>query len=486
MSPRTTGILAVVAALLGAFIYFYEIGGETSRKAEAQAEQRLFPDLDAGQIGTLAFRTQDGVDARFGRVDGAWTVLEPSQGPADATALDAIASALANLSREGEISDASDLDQYGLGEDARIVRFETEDEMEHEAENRARGLVIGRATPVGGNVYVMPLGSERIGYVPKFRLNALSRNFDDLRDRRIFPFESGEVTALSLRWPGTEIALGKRDGDWRMLAPVQEPADSTTVRDLLTDLAYLSARGFVDEESPVALEAMDEVALEIELTIADETRRVTIGGRLGDDRVVRGPAGRLFTIAAERLDDFERTISAYRSRTLSEFEVSAARRLSLEFQEPDRETRVVEARLEGAGWTGTDPAIDPDRASDLVRALARLRATTIVADAMGPAELAELGLDPPRVRVRVAASGDDSGDLAEVALGRLDEERGLHAQRAGDPKVYLLDPEAARDLPISWEAFEEHFTGQGAEEEAALDLEADLETDHEAEPLEPR
>ena len=38
MNPRTTGILAVVAALLGGFIYFYEIGGEATRKSLTTAQ----------------------------------------------------------------------------------------------------------------------------------------------------------------------------------------------------------------------------------------------------------------------------------------------------------------------------------------------------------------------------------------------------------------------------------------------------------------
>ena len=46
MNPRTTGILFLVALLLGAFIYFYEIrGGERRQEAEAEAK-RLFAGLE--------------------------------------------------------------------------------------------------------------------------------------------------------------------------------------------------------------------------------------------------------------------------------------------------------------------------------------------------------------------------------------------------------------------------------------------------------
>jgi len=53
---------------------------------------------------------------------------------------------------------------------------------------------------------------------------------------------------------------------------------------------------------------------------------------------------------------------------------------------------------------------------------------------MGPAELASLGLSPPRVRIRIedrAEPDEETQILAEIAIGRLDEDRGLFAQRVG-------------------------------------------------------
>lgn len=482
MNPRTTGMLAAVAALLGGFIYFYEIGGEATRNAADQAELRIFAGLDAIDIEAITLRTQDGIEAHFGRSDGtgSWELLDPWRAPADGIALDGIAGALANLSRAGRIETPMGLAEYGLADDAQIVRFEVKGEP--------KGLRIGRSTPLGGNLYVAPLGSESVSYVATFRLNALKRNLADLRDRSILSFEPADVTALSLAWPGSEIAFEKQEGAWTIRSPVEDRADATTLSNLLTDLSYLRAVDFVDEQSAATSAAMEELALEFRLTTSGEMQRVTIGGRLEGQRVVRGPTGQIFTIAPERLDDFERTVSAYRFRTLSDFEVSAARRLILRFETEAGEQRVVEARLEGAGWIGQDPSIDPERAADLVREMAQLRATAIVADAMGPAERASIGLAPPRVSIRVEAeqrveekaeAEADAGPLAEVAIGRLHEQRGLYAQRVGDPKIYLLDSGVARDLPISWLAFGARFEAEAvaAAEQASTSPEADPDAD---------
>jgi hypothetical protein len=79
-----------------------------------------------------------------------------------------------------------------------------------------------------------------------------------------------------------------------------------------------------------------------------------------------------------------------------------------------------------------------------------------------------------------AEAGADAGPLAEVAIGRLHEQRGLYAQRVGDPKIYLLDSGVARDLPISWLAFGARFEAEAvaaAEEQASTSLEADPDAD---------
>jgi hypothetical protein len=147
----------------------------------------------------------------------------------------------------------------------------------------------------------------------------------------------------------------------------------------------------------------------------------------------------------------------------------------------------VEAGLGEAGWAGAEPRIDPNRASDLVRALSSLRAEGILADEMGPDELASLGLSPPRVRIRIedrAEPGEQAQVLAEVAIGRLDEDRGLFAQNVGDMGgvvggadeiVFVLSPSMVDDIPISRDAFANDFEiRSGDATEAAEELDPDV------------
>jgi hypothetical protein len=467
MNPRTTLVLAVIAALLGAFVWIHEIEGEADRRAAADDEKRIFSGLDSADVEALSFETQDGVDARFERRAGRWELVSPVEGPGDAVALDAIAGALANLVREGQVESPEGLAQYGLGEDTRIVRFEVGGET--------KGIRIGRSTPVGGHLYVAPLGDDEVSYVATYRLNALNRNLADLRDRRVFGFEVGDVDSLRVAWPEAAVEL-ERDagGHWQMTSPAAVRADDEVVSDLLTNLSFLRVNSFLDEPDEAVEAAARERAIEWTWTlrapasedaqgdVAETTRTAWIGGSVGEDLLLSGPDGRLYTISPERLDDFERRVVSYRYKTLSEFEIGSPRRVEIEFAgEESGSTGVTVDLLEG-GWSSEDAAVDSEAFTDLVRELAQLKAADIVAEEMGEAELSSLGLAPPRVRIRVDASIGSAPDeevppLAEIALGRWDEERGLFAQRVGVPTVYLLTGDEADRLPTSWEAFESDF-----------------------------
>jgi len=504
MNLRSTGWLVLVAALLGGFIYFYELEGESSRQAVLDAEASVLPGLESDAIDQIGLSTQDGVEARFERLEGRWRMTSPIESRADSTALDAMANALAGLSRAGRVSNPGSPEEYGLGPDTRTIRFV--------ADGKPGGLRIGRRTPVGGHVYVARLSaggddqdSEQaydVEYVESYRINAFNRKLEDLRDRRIVRVDGADLLTLRVTWsaPGgpVEVALARdAAGDWQMGVPAAGAVDQHTLRDLISNLSFLRATDFIDLRTDEGDAALANPAMSFHWTLPGDhaERRLRIGSPgstpSGEDErtLVEGPEGQRFTIDTERLNDFPREVVAYRFKTLSEFALVDAHHFRIEFAEEGESPFAVEARLGKAGWSGAETRIDPDRASDLIRAMTSLHAVDILADEMGAAELASLGLSPARVRIQI--SGPISGRsptvaagsrLAEVAIGRLDPGRGLFAQRVGSEgtsAVYVLPASVAAELPISRAAFEADFAAAGTDSSAdGTDLESeDLEID---------
>ena len=478
MNPKTTAILAVVAVVLGAGVYWIEIGGEADRKAEAQASLRLFPGVEAGAIDAIAFRTEDGQSVRFERGAEAlpgWRLTSLGNAAADEGALEGLATALAELSAQGRVQSAGELAAFGLDPPARSIRFETGEAQ--------YALKVGGTTPVGGYRYVVAARMDSaeeaqasVAFVDSFRLNGFRRSLLDLRDRNLVRTSLSDLDSFELRWPASALRFARTEGGWRLAEPVSESADEEVVLDLLTGLAYWQANGFVADGDAAARRALATPAFELRFDdpASGQPAAIRVGGAYGEGLIFEGPEGDLATVASERLEEVPRTLSAYRDRTLARFDPTEAVRIEMgfgdegtqELGEGDAAPLVGAIVLErtGEGWRGGDPAVDSFRLADFVARLSNLRAESIVAEEVGRAERAAFGLAPPRLRLRVRgaaredAAGGESVPLADLRVGRLDPSRGLFLQRAGEDKIYLLDAESASIFPLSRADYRERYS----------------------------
>ena len=300
-----------------------------------------------------------------------------------------------------------------------------------------------------------------------YRLNAFKQRLTDLRDRRVLALEADAVKQLEISWPeasGPFTLELERDAQdvWQLRRPIAARADRQTVRELLANLEFLQATGFVDERTPAVEAALLETAIEIAFVgeVASDpghgAGKLRIAGLLDGFRLVESGA-QLYQLAPERLDEFARRLSAYRDKQLVALEPASLEKIELEFAGGEA---IVLVHAE-AGWSAGEREIDSEAVAGLAAGLAELRAADIVADEMGDAELASLGLVPPAARVRLAAGGAgaavESDGAVVLELGRLDPERGLFVRRTGDPTIFVIDASLAESLPLSAEAFDERY-----------------------------
>jgi hypothetical protein len=463
MQPRNTLILAFVVAALGAFVWFYEIQGAEQRGEEESASKRVFPGLEADAIEWIELRTDDGQNARLERIEAGWKLVAPLAFPADRFAADGVASTLSELSAEATFDTPEPLENYGLAGEPG-VRFG--------GGEKSWALRIGNTTPVGGNVYMTDADAKKVHAVASWRSNALKKSVKQLRDARVLDFDRAKVSRLAIQSADGRIVLAKGEAGWRLAEPVDAKADTDAVDGLLSDLQYLRADEFVDAPPADAELGLVEPWLRIEVGLEGEAAplALAVGAERGDKRVVRGSGAPVFEIATSRLDSLPRKLSAYRFKELSRFATDAAASFELRFQPKQGEALSVAGTSdEKGGWTTTPEAMQPGKASRLISELSELRAEDVMADALGEAERAALGLAPPRATLIVRGKPNeghaDGPVLAEVLLGDLDPEHGIPAMRGGEPTVYWLRAGATEQLPISLAAWRESFQAEEANAE---------------------
>jgi hypothetical protein len=490
MNPRNTGILMLVAAALGAFIYFYEIRGADTRLEAAEHEKRLFADIEPSAIDWISIRSPAGAEIRLERREGKWRMLAPVDFPADSFGADNLASTLATLARESELEGPGPPEEYGLADAARVVRFEAGG-TEHE-------LRLGRDAPVGGGAYASTGGSSAIYTIARYKASTFAKSPDDLRDKRILDFDRDAIRRIEASWPGGRVVLEREakkggeepaakqpgeageaptpaPGGWRIVEPIAARADPQTVDDLLSNLSLLRAEGFVDDPPSDAKAGLAPPAFEITLEAPGEGEgaaphvvHFAVGAeREGKLRLARGAQHSLYTIASSHFAELPRSLDAYRWKQLAHFDVADAQAMDFFFQPPSGDPVVIHAERGENGWSSSPESFAAGKLDAAVTVLSKLRAKEIAADSMGEKELRGLGLAPPNTIVTVFGKRPEASKpgaeapplpvLAEVQLGNAEGSEWIAARAAGDPTVYRLSYAVADQLPISLDAFRNRF-----------------------------
>lgn len=458
MNPRSTLILLVLVALAAGALWHFELR-EGAQPAGDAAQTEVFAGLEAAQIEWVELAQPDGGVVRLEKRGEAWRIAKPIDFAADRFAADAVASALADLATATVFDPAAEdaaqrpeaPESYGLGREPR-VRFA--------AAGKSYALRLGDPTPVAGNLYVAAEGDPRVFVAPTWQTDALAKTLAELRETKLLDFDREKLTRVALGWDGGGATLERRDGAWRLAAPLSDAADEVAVQSLLTELQSLRAESFVDAPADDAALGLAAPVYRAELSLEGGASVTLALGAKGESEklAARAGAGGVAWVPASILERLPRDATALRDKTLASFVSSDAQRFTLTFEEPGAAPLVVTGESTAEGWK-TEPPMAAGAASALVAEIASLSAGQIAAESLGAAELAAFGLAPARARlvVRGAGAGDAAATLADLRLGVLRPGQGLAAQRADRPVVYWIDESRAAGLPQSAVQFRASF-----------------------------
>ena len=449
---RSTLVLLMVFVALGAYVYFVEI--ERPPASETSPNEQLF-DWEADAITGLTLNANGEVTelSRNASGDG-WQITTPIAATADEIQISSITSSLVSLEVPRVIDDAaSDLTPFGL------VEPEVEVAISVSGDSQESRLLIGDATPTGGERYAKLAASDRVFLVASYLNTTFSRSTFDLRDKTILNFENGDVEQFEISSDRVSMRFTKDQNEWRMVEPWPVRADFSTVEGAVGRLSSGQMRsiaaeepvGSEPEEDPLAMYGLTDPPLTATVRLGRASATLLVGDATADGTYYARDSSRpvIFTVASTLVDDLGRVAGEYRTKDLFDFRPFNAARVEIErtdgtivFEKSDAGSEDVEESWTRVGSGST--AVDRSKMDDFLFELSGLRADSFVESR----DDAALGADDllATIRVRFGATtsqDDDETEEEQITLWRTaDATYGVHGD---EPGAAVVDAQSVDD-----------------------------------------
>ena len=215
---------------------------------------------------------------------------------------------------------------------------------------------------------------------------------------KLLDVDSNNVKQVSITQPdGKKIALEKSGSQWRLTGPVNAPADSFAVDELLRQVTSLTPRGQLpaDQKTSVGLDHPNYV---IQLATADgKTHTISVGDKsqisdamyvLVDDRSAPD------IVSSSAYDQFGKDADSYRSKKLVDVNTDQIQQVAI-----IQNGKTLKFQKQGTSWVITQPAempADSNEVSNLLFAITDLNANDFVSK---PGPPASYGLAHPVMSV---------------------------------------------------------------------------------------
>ena len=394
----TRGLLVAAGLLLlmlGALSFLQKQTPGTERSEREQKRVTLLPVRDADRIelktskGNFSFRKPK---------DGEWQLSKPVETGADAATVGQLLSEVQFVEKmqtfAREARTEANLQTFGLGQPSRILTVSTpEGELSVE---------IGRETPIPGGVYArvrQPKSGEQLLVVQNQLAEALDKDLNAWREKRVFPLVVPDVKEFWMRQGALEVEIQKTDdGGWIIRKPVEAPADPGTVQAVLGEISALRASEFVaDSEGDLALYGLTAPVQSFEVKSKGTNRILQIGqvNTKDTNQIFARMADRpfVFTLPKTSLVSLGKLPDRVRDRRLATFG-APNQIMKIEFGGKGGEYR-LEKQGDGwiACWGGSNRVADPARINHWLDAVLNSRANRFLATE----DPAKLGLAKPRL-----------------------------------------------------------------------------------------
>ncbi len=288
-------------------------------------------------------------------------------------------------------------------------------------------------------------------------------------EKRLFPdVEQTEITSISLRVSDApEIRLERRDGHWRIVAPIDFAADTFAADGIASAITQLMSESVIEDPQPLDAYGFRTEGAEVRFAVGELEKTLRIGSATpvgSNSYALVGGDDRVYTVASYQFSPFKKSAEEFRDRRVLDFDSAAVQRAAISW--PGAEV-VVERSDEG--WQMVEPVqalADADAVDSLLMSLSLLRASGFVDD---PISEEEAGFVPPQFAVELELArkaGDPDAAIARFAVGGVDESGSQRFVRGATASLYLISQESLDGFPRRVVEYRDRQLAKFAAEEA--------------------
>jgi hypothetical protein len=452
MSRKKTLVWGVVLLALAAFYYVNEIQGGKKRR-EAAKQQALLVHFAVDEAASLTVKRPTETVTAVKR-QGHWHLTVPLSAPGDDHKYRELVRYISELRQLRLVEERpASLEPFGLTSPGLEIHLQLKEQTQP--------LIVrlGAKNPTGSGYYAHIEGRSAVYLINTAAKDVLDASLYTLRDKAVLDFDLADVQKVHIESKAVaHMVLQRQDNDrWHMTTPVNAQADGAQVQALLQRLHEVKVQAFV-AENPIDLEpyGLHAPTLRLALTVGkDRTVKTLLFGKLAADQkgvyVKRSDAANVLLLPQQFRDDFPKTTTALRDKTLLQYDREHIVRIDI--QSPDEHTTItrtgerqyrLEQPINAEGDGGT--------IYNLLGDLQELKAKDFVAET--PTALARYGLESARLRVTLShKSSDNAQETVQHTILFGDEapdQQGTYVRLASRPTVYLVErSESQRIIDIT-------------------------------------
>jgi len=401
-----TILMVLLAAALGAYVWFYEIEGEEQRKAEQELEEKVIA-VNKDSIQTLIVNDFE-TTYRFEKKEGKWKITSPVNTDADESTVNSYLTSLTDAKKSRPFSaKGNEKGTFGLlnpGLSVKVLGLN----------GNSDSVQFGDKTSIDEDMYISGSTTDSIIAITPISLKSASQKpLLTWRDKKAIHFDKNSISSFNLKSGNNYFSFKKNGNNWNLTQPISAKADKSTVDAILNKLDFGNVNSLEAETSTnLSKYKLSNPAYKIELFKIGESAKTSLSiSSLKENQSFGKDEARshIFTVDSNFVKVFDKSLYDLRDKDLINFNSGAITRINLLFENSiltfSKDTTDTWNIISGE-------AIDGDKIDDLVEAVQDMKVDRFVAEK--PSYLSPYGLATPRGSLELFA---DSSKEVELEFG---------------------------------------------------------------------